>query len=329
MQADVAELREKVGVSTERGLLVEKVTRETRNAWFRLLRRGKYLLGHDPATLPILLRLTPMGISRQITEHTELVVEGFPRSGNTFMVTALLFASDHRLRISSHVHHPSQVKLAVQRGLPTALVVRDPLDTLASYLTYGQHGRPATSIREYCSYHRELLPYLDQLVVCDFDENVANLSASIARLNQRFGTELPPFEDSPENTKRVFDEIAEYHRLTHPKLRSELVAPRPTDARRQVAERHRAELERPRHAGLMADARDLYGYYLQKIAEQRAEFEKHVQAPTVGGRNGRTTAPVPDGANGRSRSASRAGSNRAIRRPASSESAGERSSTGG
>ena len=35
--------------------------------WRHLLRRVKYLLGREPALLPILLRLTPLGTSRRIT----------------------------------------------------------------------------------------------------------------------------------------------------------------------------------------------------------------------------------------------------------------------
>ena len=59
---------------------------QTRYRVRRLLRHGKYMIGHDPIFLPILLRLTPMGISKEITDHTDIVVEGFPRSGNTFTV---------------------------------------------------------------------------------------------------------------------------------------------------------------------------------------------------------------------------------------------------
>jgi len=248
---------------------------------YRFLRRGKYLLGHDPLTLPILLRLTPMGTSKQITGQTDLVVEGFPRSGNTFMVTALENATNHRIRISSHVHHPAQVKLACSRGLPTVLVVREPVDTLASYLTYGQHGRPGRTIAEYCSYHRELLPYLDQLIVCDFEENTSNLSAAIARVNERFRLDIPPFDNSPENVQRVFDEISRFHQLTHPKLKVELVAPRPSEARREQADQFRAQLQQPRYAGLLSEARDLYAYYLDKVTEQRSAYEHAVNRPTA------------------------------------------------
>ncbi len=252
----------------------DAVAQEARKMVFRLLRRGKYLVGHDPLLLPVLLRLTPMGISRAITDSTDLVIEGFPRCGNTFTVTGIQFAADHRIQIASHVHHPSQIKLARQRGVPTLIVVRDPLDALSSYLTYGQHGRPQTVIREYCSYHRELLPYLDEVLVSDFTVNVTKLSETIARINERFAMSIPPFDQSPENTQQVFEEISHFHKLTHPTLNPSIVAPRPQTSRKETADRFRAELDSPRYAHLMAQARDLYAYYVLKADGQRATFER-------------------------------------------------------
>ena len=129
--------------------IVESIdlSRAIQDSGRRVLRRGKYLVGHDPAFLPILLRATPMGTEKRITRDTDIVVEGFPRSGNTFAVFALRDASDGRLSVASHVHHPSQVKLAVRKGLPTLLVIREPVACLASYLIAGPHGRRSRSSR--------------------------------------------------------------------------------------------------------------------------------------------------------------------------------------
>ena len=237
------------------------------------MRRGKFLLGHDPLFLPILLRLTPEGTSRQITDHTDLVVEGFPRSGNTFAVFALQDAARHRLRLSSHVHHPSQVKLAVERGLPTVLVVREPVGTLASYLSFGQHGRPAAVLKEYSGYLRELVPYVDQLVVCDFTEVVSDLSAIIDRINERFAMSIPPFDQSPENVDRVFEEIERQHQLLHGRLDPVNVAPRPSAGRREVSDRARAGILDPRNEALLAEAVKVYDYFTGKATQQRAVFE--------------------------------------------------------
>jgi hypothetical protein len=238
----------------------------------RLLRRGKFLLGHDPVFLPIFMRLTPLGTSREITEHTDLVVEGFPRSGNTFTVFALQDAADYRLRIASHVHHPSQVKLAVTRGVPTVLVVREPVSALSSYLTFGQHGLPGSVLKEYSGYLRELVPYVDLVLVCDFTEVVTDLSGIIDRINDRFSTSIPHFDQSPENVDKVFEEIARQHRLLHYRQDPVHVVPRPSADRRDISERARSGILDPRHEALLADATDLYDYFAAKATQQRERY---------------------------------------------------------
>jgi hypothetical protein len=239
----------------------------------RLLRRGKYMVGHDPLFLPILLRLTPMGVSRRIGMDTDLVVEGFPRAGNTFVVYALQSASSNRLKIASHVHHPSQVKLAVARGIPTTFVVREPIATLSSYLTYAQHGRPSGVLKEYISYHEELVPYVDQLLICDFEESTVDMSSVIARINQRYFMEIPPFDQSPQNVERIFGKIARQHGILHPRLDPDRVAPRPTTARRELSEHYRGELLHPKNSSLREEALSIYDYFTKKATEQRASWQ--------------------------------------------------------
>ena len=239
----------------------------------RLLRRGKYMLGHDPMFLPILLRLTPMGTSRRIGENTDLVVEGFPRAGNTFVVYALQSASGNRLQVASHVHHPSQVKLAVARQIPTVLVVREPIATLSSYLTYAQHGRPSGVLKEYVSYHQELVPYADRLLVCDFEESTSDMSSVIARINLRYSMEIPPFDQSPANVERIFAKIARQHGILHPKLDPDRVAPRPTAARQRISDHYRDELLDPRNDSLLEEAQNIYDYFTRKASEQKASLQ--------------------------------------------------------
>jgi hypothetical protein len=235
----------------------------------RLMRHGKYLVGSDPILLPLLLRLTPEGLSRQITQQTDLVVEGFPRSGNTFTVFALRNASKNEIQIASHVHHTSQIKYAVAHGVPTLLVVREPVATLASYLVYGQHGRPSAVIREYSSYHRELVPYADRLLICDFSEVSTDFSAVIARVNQRHGLAIPPFDQTSANVERVFAEISQQHKLIHRDRDPAEVVPRPSAGRLEASERMIRELLLPKRRQLLEEALELHDFFSRKAAEQK------------------------------------------------------------
>jgi hypothetical protein len=257
------------------------IRREIRSAVFRLLRRAKYLLGREPVFLPILLRLTPLGTSRQITDSTDLVVEGFPRSGNTFMTFAIEDASDHSLQIASHVHQPSQVKLALARGLPTVLVIREPLAALSSYLVYGPHFSASGVIKEYCSYHRQLLPYVEWLLICEFSDVTTEMSSVIDRINHRYSMTIPPFNQSPSNIEHLLTQIVRQHKLVHPHLDAVQGAPSPFADRRESSERMRQELRSPGHEAELAEATELYEYFSGVASEQKKLLQKIVASPNA------------------------------------------------
>jgi hypothetical protein len=49
-----------------------------------------------------------------VDRTTQLVIEGFPRSGNTFAVVAFEQAQRQSVRIAHHLHAPAQVMLAAR-----------------------------------------------------------------------------------------------------------------------------------------------------------------------------------------------------------------------
>ena len=237
--------------------------------WRHILRLTKNFLGHEPIFLPILLRLTPLGTSRQITASTDLVVEGFPRSGNTFTTFAIEQASGYELAIASHVHQPCQIKVALARSLPTVLVVRDPVSALASYLVYDRRFSVETVIGEYCSYHRELVPYAERVLVCEFDEITSCMSSVIRRINQKYSLRIAPFDEAPSNVERVLAQIEWRHKLVHPRLDPVESAASPQADRRKVNKEMREALIHPRNAEQLAEAQDLFEFFSSIASRQR------------------------------------------------------------
>lgn len=226
---------------------------------YALMRRGMRrvwrVLGNDPRLLPIVLRATPLGTTRRITPTTDLVVEGFPRSGNTFAHFAAALA-EPEAEIISRVHTPSQVLEAVRRRVPTLLVIRDPVDTIASMTVAAPHVPPRSSLEEYIHHHEALLPVVDQLVVATFDEVTSDFDSVLDALNERFDLGFRPFGHSPERTAAVFANIEAHHEETWGDDRSAL--PVPDNERRDLTCRVRRELESARYDSLVAEARTVY-----------------------------------------------------------------------
>lgn len=244
----------------------------TRRSWRytvrRVLRRIRERLGDDPLFLPIVLRATPIGTARRITDATQLVIEGFPRSGNTYATFALEHAAAQAGRtivVSSHVHTPSQVRLAVQQRFPTLVLVRQPLDTITSLLIAAPHVHFEAAIREYLHHYREIWPWRDRCVIATFDQVVTDFGAVTRRVNERFGTELPCFETTDVSRAAVFAAIEENHRLLHGG--TENVVPRPSALRAAEKEWLIEQLAAPRYRELFAEADDLYARFAQVAAQ--------------------------------------------------------------
>ena len=78
--------------------------------------------------------------STQLTgKSTDVVFEGYPRSGNSFAVFAFSSAQGRSLRIANHVHSPSQLIRAAQLGIPACLLIREPAAAVAAFATKVPH----------------------------------------------------------------------------------------------------------------------------------------------------------------------------------------------
>lgn len=220
------------------------------------MRRVHKLLGDHPAALPVVLRLTPLGTVRRIHDGTQLVVEGFPRSGNTFAVFALRRAQPGAVDVTSHVHVPAQVKLAVRRGVPTLLCVREPLGTTASLVIAAPHLPIDRALEEYVHHHRQLVPLLDGCLVADFEQITSDMGAVTVAVNERFGTAFVPFDHTPEHQAEVFAAIDEHHHQVHGG--TEHVVARPSEQRKADQARVHELLASSALAGLVAEAEGTY-----------------------------------------------------------------------
>jgi hypothetical protein len=224
----------------------------------RGLRRAKYFAGDRPRLLPLNLRFTPEGTDRAIGDETEIVIEGFPRSGNTFAVFAFVDAQEGDVRVASHIHHLAPLRIAISRGLPLLVVCREPVDCLSSYLVAGPHARPGGVLREYIHHHSGVWDLRSGMVLATFDQVTNDLGSVIDRVNARFGTDFARFEHDPEAVERVFRRIDAYHASVHRGKEARRIVPTPREGRHDEAERYARALTDPTLSKKLAEANELY-----------------------------------------------------------------------
>ncbi|MCR6673603.1 hypothetical protein [Devosia ginsengisoli] len=132
-----------------------------------------------------------------------MVIEGFPRSANTFATYAFEEAQGRPVKMGNHFHSPAQFLLAAKFGVPAMLVIREPVAAALSLMVFSDGMSARDALRRYIGFHEPLLPVREHFVVAPFDEVIENFDAPIARLNGRFGTAFKPFNHTRERASAL------------------------------------------------------------------------------------------------------------------------------
>jgi len=146
-------------------------------------------------------------------KDTEIVIEGFPRSGNTFSVHAFGLAQGRPVKVAHHLHAPAQIMIAVRLGIPAILLVRDPegavLSRAAARVTRAKpaHPRVGRVLSSYTRFYESVLHLREDVVVAVFDDVIRDFGTVIDRVNARYGTTFQRFEHTQQNVQRVFELI--------------------------------------------------------------------------------------------------------------------------
>jgi hypothetical protein len=223
----------------------------------RALRPLRTRAGEHPVLLPFLLRVTTPGVeSPRITDRTRLVIEGFPRSGNSFASAAFGLAADYAVERSSNTHLAGQVKAAVAREVPTLVVIRRAVDAAASLCVAADYLTPAGALREWLRFYRAVEPLQDSFVLATFEEVTTDFGRVTERVNQRYGVSLPVFAHTPDNADLVQRRLASYEVRKQGYVREESIA-RPSAARSGATAAARAAMQE-RCTRLLAAADALY-----------------------------------------------------------------------
>lgn len=145
-----------------------------------------------------------------VTRSTQLVIEGFPRSGNSFTELAIRASQPSLERLAHHSHSAAQVKRAVEWGIPTLLVIREPAEAIASLAAHQRGTRLVQSlVKDYVHFHVSILGSLPGIVTVTFDEVTGDFNTVVDRLNARFGLGLRPVDDLDDlrrSALRLMDE---------------------------------------------------------------------------------------------------------------------------
>ena len=207
--------------------------------------RVRWALSRHPVVLNV-FRCFPSLRHTVVTRKTDLLIEGFPRSGNTFARNAFLMACNNEYELSSHLHFIGNVRRAIRLSKPVLIVIRNPEDAVVSYLIYQGAGFSAEqAIREYIEFYSYVLQCREQVVVAAFAEVTESFDLVIKRINHFFGTSFPPFEHTAENVQACLEQAMDQKspwRATRKKWSSDRNASSPVEGRDELKKAVRNEI---------------------------------------------------------------------------------------
>jgi hypothetical protein len=214
-------------------------------------------VGQHPALYYASYGLRPRNRPATVKRDTEIVIEGFPRSGNTFAVFAFQAAQPRPIRIAHHLHSQSQIIRGAKLGIPVCVLVRNPLDAAKSFAVMYAGVTFKEALRLYRDFYEGIYAFRESFVVATFEEVTTNFAEPIRRINNRFGSHFIPFSTSPESVAQVETLIDRSASWLPTKMESAGLS-RPTGLKQEM----KATLNSAAPKALLDEVGNLYRRYL-------------------------------------------------------------------
>ena len=195
---------------------------------------------------------------------TRIVIEAYPRSGNSFAYQAFKSAQDPSLLIGHHTHAPASILYAAERNIPTLVIIRQPRDAVLSNLIFHPSASVKTLLYDYCDFYKRIENVRGKIVLASFDSVVQDLGKVISTINSRFDTSFSLFEHSPENVKAIFEILDERNVATRGSMDHNRLA-RPSEIRAKIKQENAALYDAPSNAKYRENAEMIYNHLLQSV----------------------------------------------------------------
>lgn len=189
----------------------------------RIRHRAKVFVGERPYLYRAIYGMRSGYRDRMVDSATDVCIEGYPRSANSFAVGALESVQDRSVRIAHHNHVPAPVLHAVELGVPVVVLIREPVEAIVSSraleLQIGAvEGRTPPHVpydarlEAWISFYDHVCSVLDEVVAAPFEVVISDFGQVVDALNRRFDTSFKRFEHTPEAVKSL-RETRGYHAL--------------------------------------------------------------------------------------------------------------------
>lgn len=239
------------------------------NKFLRMRRLLRNVVSTHPSIYCPLARLGSTGY-RVVAKDTDLVIEGYPRSGNSYVEAAFKLSQPKGTKLAHHTHAAANVLKGHQLGKPCYVLVRAPEDAATSLVIQEPDLVDLSlALIEYDRFHRCILPIADQICLIPFEAATKDFNASVEHLNACYGTDFKilPIGTTREEVMIQVNQTSR-ERQTVPGGIEPYSPEASTEtrlARKQKKADLLAEMRKPRNADLLLRCQDTYKAVLSKV----------------------------------------------------------------
>jgi hypothetical protein len=200
-----------------------------------------------------------------VSSNTDIVIEGFPRSANSFASVAFTLAQPRSVRLAHHLHAAAQVVAAAKMEIPALVLIRDPEEAILSrmLLVAYPYATVGPAMKEYLRFYEPLLPYRDQFVLASFDSVVRDFGTVTRAINAKFETSFGEFEHTDANVAKCFEIMERRNAQLRGKLTERTVS-RPSAERKEIKHSLRGKFHQPQLSTLRER---VYGVYTKLMRD--------------------------------------------------------------
>lgn len=227
----------------------QSLTRSVRN-------RLRHYVDRHPELFRLSYRLAGRPTEILVKRNSDLLIEGFPRSANTYAAWAFMLANPQR-SLARHVHSAAHVLLALRYKVPALVLLRAPEDAIQSLLVRRPELAPKHAVIDYLNFHNTLTSYKSELVIAHFTTVIENFATVIEAVNNFYGCDFQAFAIDDEAAQaRIFAAIDDANKGGHGGAIDTRTVPRPHPGRQQMKVSLRIDENMPE----LHQARMVYDY---------------------------------------------------------------------
>ncbi len=125
-----------------------------------------------------------------MTPQTDLVIDGFQSSANTFSFNKFRDYLEKGIKIAHHLHHPGQFLIALRLNVPCVVLIRNPIEVIPSVVIRFPQKNISQYFTEYLNFYEAILPYRKAFFIADFSRITNDFPKVIEDFDKFYGDKI-------------------------------------------------------------------------------------------------------------------------------------------